>query len=140
MATTVPPRVLRESRDIFMPPGRVLRTTRDSMLEGLGSKASPAATTAEPLKSLSVAEISGVAGISARSGLLVGMKVASVRLDSFRYALATRRTSASVTACDAVAHQEHEAPIALGEVLAEIERDGLGIVHFQLDVLQQCGS
>ena len=67
-----------------MPSGRVLRTTRDSMLEGLGSKASPAATTAEPLKSLNVAEISGVAGISVRSGLLVGMKVASVRLDSFR--------------------------------------------------------
>ncbi len=83
-ATTVPPRVLRESRDIFMPSGNVLRTTRDSMLATLVSKASPAATTAEPLKSLSVAATSGVAGISVRSGAFVGIKLASVRLDSFK--------------------------------------------------------
>ena len=40
---------------------------------------------------------------------------------------------------DAVAHEEHQAPVALRVVFAEIERDGLGIVHLQFDVLQQAG-
>src|ERR1035441_8464571 len=40
---------------------------------------------------------------------------------------------------DAVAHEEHETPIALREILAEIERDGLRIVHLELDIFQHAG-
>ena len=138
-ATTVPPRVLRESSDIFMPPGRVLRTTRDSMLDGLGSKASPAATTAEPLKSLNVAAMSGVAGISARSGALGGDEAGQRAVGFLQVGFGDAQHVGLGDCLDAVAHQEHQPPIALRGVLAEIERDRLGIVHLQFDILQQAG-
>ena len=131
-------RLLRQQRPYLIPPGSVPVTMRASMFAGVGSNVSPCAIVARALVILRASSaISGAAGISARSGFLVGMNVPSVRLDSLRYALATRSTSASVTALNAVAHQEEQPPIALRRPLAQVQRHFLRIRHLQFDLLQQ---
>jgi hypothetical protein len=48
-ACTVPPRVFFGNSASFMPPGNVRSVVRASMLDGVGSNTSPAATAVEPL-------------------------------------------------------------------------------------------
>ncbi len=61
-ATTVPPRVFFGSSVSFMPEGSVRRMMRASMFCGVGSNASPAATSDAPAKPFRIAATSGAGG------------------------------------------------------------------------------
>src|ERR1041385_5655841 len=85
VAMTRPPRVVFGSSAAWMPLERFLRTTRDSMFFGEGSKASPRRTPCDsPLNASSAACHSCERGMSARSGASVGMNVPSTRFAGLR--------------------------------------------------------
>ena len=85
VAMTRPPRVVFGSSAVWMPLERFLRTTRDSMFLGEGSKASPSRMPLDsPLNASSAACHSWDSGISARSGASVGTNVPSTRLAGLR--------------------------------------------------------
>ena len=97
-ANTTPPRDFFGSIVSRMPFGSALRTVRASITWGVALNASPAATVCEPVYPRTIVSTSGASGTSVRSGFAVGTNTPTVRLSGLRYAVATRCTSAGVTA------------------------------------------
>ena len=96
--TTVLPRVVFGNNAYFMPLLRMPFSVRLSMLAGELSKTSPCAIAALGLKVFNSATTSALAGAGARSGLASGIKLPVVRLLVLNHVVATRCTSATVSA------------------------------------------
>ncbi|MNN02743.1 hypothetical protein D3C81_1154110 [compost metagenome] len=96
-SVTVCPRFFLGSSDTFKPSPRVNVSVRAAMFSSVASNASPESATALPTYPSTRLATGGAAGITARSGAAVGTKRPKVRLLDFRYAAATRLTSAALT-------------------------------------------